>query len=40
MAAYDDYVNKLCLQYSSQRLLTLYDARLLMVELVKGFCTA
>lgn len=34
-AAYDDYVNKLCLQYSSQRLLTLYDARLLMVELVE-----
>ena len=34
-AAYDDYIKKLCLQYSSQRLLTVYDARLLMVELVE-----
>jgi hypothetical protein len=36
-AAYDDYITKLCLQYSSQRLLTVYDARLLMVELVEEF---
>lgn len=36
-AAYDDYIKKICLQYSSQRLLTLYDARLLMVELVEEF---
>jgi hypothetical protein len=34
-AAYDDYILKLCLNYSSQRLLTVYDARLLMVELVE-----
>lgn len=34
-AEYDDYITRLCLQYSSQRLLTLYDARLLMVELVE-----
>jgi hypothetical protein len=34
-AAYDDYIKKLCLEYSSQRLLTVYDARLLMVELVE-----
>lgn len=36
-AAYDDYIMKICLQYSSQRLLTVYDARLLMVELVEEF---
>lgn len=34
-AAYDDYVTRMCLQFSSQRLLTVYDARLLMVELVE-----
>lgn len=34
-AEYDDYISRLCLQYSSQRLLTVYDARLLMVELVE-----
>lgn len=34
-ASYDDYIKKICLQYSSQRLLTVYDARLLMVELVE-----
>lgn len=34
-ASYDDYVTKLCLRYTSQRLLTVYDARLLMVELVE-----
>ncbi len=33
--AYEDYINRLCLRYSSQRLLTVYDARLLMVELVE-----
>ena len=36
-AAYDDYITKICLQYSSQRLLTVYDARLLIVELVEEF---
>lgn len=36
-AAYNDYVSKICLQYSSQRLLTVYDARLIMVELVEEF---
>jgi len=36
-AAYDDYIDKICLRYSSQRLLTVYDARLLMVELVEEF---
>jgi hypothetical protein len=36
-AAYDDYIKKICLQYSSQRLLTVYDARLLLVELVEEF---
>lgn len=35
--AYDDYITKICLQYSSQRVLTVYDARLLMVELVEEF---
>lgn len=34
-AAYEDYIQKLCLRYSSQRLLNLYDARLLVVELVE-----
>jgi hypothetical protein len=34
-AAYDDYIIKMCLRYTSQRLLTVYDARLLMVELVE-----
>ncbi len=34
-AAYDDYITKLVLRYSSQRLLTVYDARLLMVEVVE-----
>jgi hypothetical protein len=34
-AAYDDYITKLVLRYSSQRLLTVYDARLLIVELVE-----
>jgi hypothetical protein len=34
-ASYDDYILKICLRYSSQRLLTLYDARLLMVEVVE-----
>ncbi len=35
--AYDDYVTKICLKYSSQRLLTVYDARLILVELVEDF---
>lgn len=34
-AAYEDTILKVCLQYSSQRLLTVYDARLLMVEVVE-----
>lgn len=34
-AAYDDYITKLCLQFSSQRTLTVYDARLLIVEVVE-----
>ncbi len=34
-AGYNDYILKLCLRYSSQRLLTLYDARLLIVEAVE-----
>lgn len=34
-AGYDDYILKLCLRYSSQRLLTVYDARLLIVEVVE-----
>lgn len=34
-ATYDDYILKLNLCYSSQRLLTLYDARLLIVEVVE-----
>ncbi|MBS4163399.1 Uncharacterized protein PRO82_000700 [Candidatus Protochlamydia amoebophila] len=32
---YEDYIKKLSLHYSSQRLLTVYDARLLLVELVE-----
>lgn len=36
-AAYDDSVKKICLQFSSQRLLTVYDARLLLVEVVEEF---
>lgn len=36
-AAYNDYISKICLQYTSQRLLTVYDARLLMVEVVEDF---
>lgn len=35
--AYDDSVKKFCLKYSSQRLLTVYEARLLIVELVEEF---
>src|SRR5205085_1310811 len=34
-ASYNDYILKICLTYSSQRLLTVYDARLLMVEVVE-----
>ena len=34
-ACYNDTILKLSLRYSSQRLLTLYDARLLMVEVVE-----
>lgn len=34
-ASYDDHVNRLCVQFTSQRTLTLYDARLLLVELVE-----
>lgn len=36
-AAYEDNVKKICLRYSSQRLLNLYEARLLIVELVDEF---
>lgn len=36
-AAYDDSIFKMVLRYSSQRLLTVYDARLLLVELVEEF---
>lgn len=36
-ATYNDNIMKICLQYSSQRLLTVYDARLIMVELVEDF---
>ncbi len=36
-AAYEDNIKKICLRYSSQRLLTLYEARLLIVELVEEF---
>lgn len=34
---YDDYITKISLIYSSQRLVTLYDARLILVELVEEF---
>lgn len=34
-AAYDDSILRVCIQFSSQRLLTVYDARLLMVEVVE-----
>ena len=34
-ASYDDYILRVCIRYSSQRTLTLYDARLLMVEVVE-----
>jgi hypothetical protein len=34
-AAYDDYISRLCIQFSSQRLLTVYDALLLLVEVVE-----
>jgi hypothetical protein len=36
-AAYDNYITKICLSFSSQRLLTVYDARLLLVEVVEEF---
>ena len=39
MAIYEDNVSKICLKFSSQRLLTVYDARLLLVELVEDFLT-
>lgn len=35
--AYNDHISKICLRYTSQRLLTVYDARLVMVELVEEF---
>jgi hypothetical protein len=34
-ASYDDSIFRICIQFSSQRLLTVYDARLLMVEVVE-----
>lgn len=34
---YNDFIKKIYLEYSCQRLLTVYDARLLMVELVEDF---
>jgi hypothetical protein len=34
---YNDFIKKIYLEYSSQRLLTVYDARLLMVEVVEEF---
>lgn len=34
---YNDYIKKVYLEYSSQRLLTVYEARLVMVELVEEF---
>src|SRR5256885_260075 len=34
---YDDYIQKVCIQYSSQRLLTVEQARLLIVDLVEEF---
>lgn len=39
-AAYEENIKKIFLRYSSQRLLTLYEARLLIVELVEGFLEA
>lgn len=36
-AAYDDDIKKICLRYSSQKLLTLAEARLLIVELTEEF---
>ncbi|MDP1880397.1 MAG: hypothetical protein Q8K60_05610 [Parachlamydiaceae bacterium] len=36
-AGYDDYITQIVLRYSSQRLLTVYDARQVMVELVEEF---
>lgn len=36
-ASYDDTIFRISLRYSSQRLLTLYDARLLLVEVVEEF---
>jgi hypothetical protein len=39
-AAYDDNIKKIYLRYSSQRLLTLYEARALIVDLVEGFLEA
>ena len=35
--AYDDEIKKICLRYSSQKLLTLNEARLLIVELTEEF---
>lgn len=34
---YNDYIKKIYLEYSCQRLLTVYEARLMMVELVEEF---
>lgn len=34
---YNDFIQKIYLEFSSQRLLTVYDARLLMVEVVEEF---
>lgn len=36
-AAYDDQIKKICLRYSSQQLLEMKEARLLLVELVEEF---
>lgn len=36
-AAYDDSIKKICLRYSSQRLLTLKEARLQIVEITEEF---
>lgn len=36
-AAYNDSISKICLRYSSQRLLTLEEARLQIVEIVEEF---
>lgn len=35
--SYNDSIKRICLEYSSQRLLTVEEARLLIVELVEGF---